>query len=85
MNNTLYIVVSAEKVRGGDLQTFVQGVYSTLPLAQQKLQAAIVEDMECNPDAAPFAQQEGTDDICFVDQQGTEYHYNIVQRNLDEV
>lgn len=83
MPQTLYIVTSTEKAGDQILETFVQGVYSTLELAQQKLQAAVVEDIECYPERAPFEQKEDSDDICIVDKDGGEYHYNIIQRSLD--
>lgn len=64
--------------------SFVVGVYSTLQLAQDSLKAALAELVETYPDRAPFTPVADADDICLTDNQGTEYHYTIIQRTLDE-
>ncbi len=63
--------------------SFVVGVYSTLQGAQDSLKAQLAELVESNPDRE-FSTVADAEDICVADNQGVLYHYNIIQRTLDE-
>lgn len=84
MTYRVYVVISTEQQAGGDKETYIQGVYSTLEGAQHKLQSVIIEDMECNKELGPFTRQENAEDISFLDAHNTAYHYTILERTLDE-
>lgn len=84
MTDKLYVAIATEEDDQKCKETYVLGVYSTLEAAQHKLQTAIQGDQECYEDRAPFTIKEGTGDICFTDNYGGEYHYNILERFLDE-
>lgn len=85
MTNKIYVATATEEDGQGRKDTYILGVYSTLEGAQHKLQFAIQDDQTCNSDCGPFTLKDTAEDICFTDSYGKEYHYNILERFLDEI
>lgn len=86
MNTKVYLVTEwVVSPQANDAQpSFVVGVFSSLQLAQDRLRDAMVELMEANADKGPFSPLQDAEDVCLVDNQQTQYHYNIIERTLDE-
>lgn len=64
--------------------SYIVGVYSTVQLAQDALKATLCELVEVYPERAPFQPCSNTDDVCMTDAFGNHYHYNIIERTIDQ-
>lgn len=84
MTNKIYVAIATEEDDQRRTDFYVLGVYSTLEGAQHKLKTTIEGDQECYNERGPFTLKDTVEDICYTDSHGGEYHYNILERFLDE-